>query len=71
LEDIIYREELDVMARGDPDLRVVNTLTRKQPEGWMGHRGRIDRSLLAESCFLPGQNPKIFLCGPTLFVENA
>src|SRR6516162_4418222 len=40
LEDVIYREELDMMARGDPDLRVVHTLSRKQPEGWMGRRGR-------------------------------
>ena len=47
LEDVIYREELDAMARRDPDLRVVNTLTRKQPEGWVGHRRRIDKTLLA------------------------
>src|SRR5262250_1082474 len=41
LEDVIYREELEAMARRDPDLRVVNTLTRKQPQRWMGHRRRI------------------------------
>ena len=34
LEDAIYRKELDAMARGDSDLRVVGTLTRKQPDGW-------------------------------------
>src|SRR5215510_14570947 len=33
LEDVIYREELDMMARGDLDLRVVHTLSRKQPDG--------------------------------------
>src|SRR5580700_6392015 len=38
LEDVIYRTELDAMARRDPDLRVVTTLTRKQPEGWAGYR---------------------------------
>jgi ferredoxin-NADP reductase len=70
LEDVIYREELDAMARADPDLRVVNTLTRKQPEGWMGHRGRIGKALLAEAGFPPDQKPKIFVCGPTPFVEN-
>src|SRR5215470_339020 len=71
LEDVIYREELDVLARSDPDLRVVNTLTRRQPEWWIGYRRRIDESLLAETCIPPGQNPKVFLCGPTPFVENA
>jgi ferredoxin-NADP reductase len=70
LEDVIYREELDAMARRDPDLRVVNTLTRKQPEGWMGHRRRIDKALLAEACFPPEQNPKIFVCGSTPLVED-
>jgi ferredoxin-NADP reductase len=58
------------MARRDPDLRVVNTLTRKQPEGWMGHRRRIDKVLLAETCFPPEQNPKIFVCGSTPLVED-
>jgi ferredoxin-NADP reductase len=70
LEDVIYREELDAMARHDPDLRVVNTLTRKQPEGWMGHRRRIDKVLLAETCFPPEQSPKIFVCGSTPLVED-
>jgi ferredoxin-NADP reductase len=53
LEDVIYREELDAMARRDPDLCVVNTLTRKQPENWTGRRGRINKTLLAEFCFPP------------------
>jgi ferredoxin-NADP reductase len=71
LEDVIYREELGAMARGDPDLRVVNTLTRKQPEAWMDHRRRIDKAMLAEVCFPPEQHPKLFVCGPTPFVETA
>jgi len=71
LEDVIYRQELDMMASSDPALRVVNTLTRKQPETWKGHRGRIDKVLLGEAGFPPEQNPKIYVCGPTPFVEAA
>jgi ferredoxin-NADP reductase len=70
LEDVIYREELERMERGDPRLRLVSALTRKQPEGWMGHRGRIDKALLKETGFPPDQNPKIYVCGPTSFVED-
>jgi ferredoxin-NADP reductase len=69
-EDVIYRAELDAMARRDPNLRVVNTLTRKQPAGWTGRRGRIDKALLAEECFPPERSPKIFVCGSTPFVED-
>jgi ferredoxin-NADP reductase len=70
LEDVIYREELEAMARNDSSLRVVNTLTRSQPQGWLGYRKRIDRALLDEVCFPPDQNPKIFACGSTPFVED-
>jgi ferredoxin-NADP reductase len=70
LDDVIYREELDAMARAGSNLRVVHTLTRKQPEGWVGHRGRIDKALLAETGFLPRQNPSIYVCGATPFVED-
>ena len=70
LEDVIYRKELDAMARRDPDLRVVKALTRNQLDGWTGYRGRIDKALLAGAGFPPDQNPKIFVCGPTAFVED-
>ena len=68
--DIVYRQELDAMARRDGGLRVIHTLTRERPAGWTGRLGRIDRALLAETCFPPAQNPKMFVCGPTPFVED-
>ena len=70
VNDIIYRHELDAMAARDGGLRLVHTLTRERPIGWAGHQGRIDRALLAQTCSPPGQKPKIFVCGPTPFVED-
>jgi ferredoxin-NADP reductase len=70
VDDIIYRQELDAMATRNHGLRVLHTLTREQPVGWTGHRGRIDRTLLAKTCFPSARNPKIFVCGPTPFVED-
>jgi len=70
LEDVIYRKELDAMARRDADLRVVTTLTRKQPARWTGYGRRIDKSILADACFPPERNPKTYVCGPTSFVED-
>ena len=69
-EDIIYREELDLLARRDPNFRLVHTLTRSQPVGWRGHRGRIGRAMLAATLFPAEQNPMIFICGSTPFVED-
>ncbi|GLR90859.1 ferredoxin reductase [Bradyrhizobium iriomotense] len=69
--DIVYQNELDGMARNDTNLRVVYTLTREKAKDWAGHRGRVDRTLLATNCFPPAQNPAIYVCGPTAFVESA
>ncbi|HEY8132647.1 MAG TPA: ferredoxin reductase [Thermoanaerobaculia bacterium] len=70
LEDVIYREELDAMARRDRNLRVVYTLTARQPEGWLGYRRRIDKALLAASSLASDARPQSFICGPTPFVES-
>ena len=62
LGDVIYRDELDRLG-GD----VVVTLTREQRES--RRRGRVDAELLREVGFGPGEAPRIFVCGPTSFVE--
>jgi ferredoxin-NADP reductase len=70
LPDVIYRDELDAMARRDESLSVIYALTRQQPDGWRGHRGRIDKTLLAMTSFSIAQLPAIYVCGPTSFVEH-
>jgi ferredoxin-NADP reductase len=70
LGDVIYRDQLDAMARRDGNLRIVYALTREQPEGWRGHRGRVDKALLAATCFAASQQPAAYVCGPSGFVEG-
>jgi ferredoxin-NADP reductase len=70
LSDVIYREELVRLGHRD-ELDVRFTLTRESPEGWRGHRGRIDRNLLDEISWAPTQQPLIYVCGPSGFVETA
>ena len=62
LDDVIYRDELS--ALGDD---VVLTLTREHREGVRS--GRVDADLLREAGFAPEDDPRIFVCGPTSFVE--
>ncbi|MET4259984.1 ferredoxin-NADP reductase [Bradyrhizobium sp. S3.12.5] len=70
LQDVIYREEIGEMIRRDTTLHVVQALTREIPPDWTGHRGRIDRNVLAANCFAPAEEPAIYVCGPTGFVES-
>src|SRR5215469_1233839 len=70
IEDIIYRDELDQLVAYRDGFTLVHTLTRRVPEGWVGHNRRVDRDMLAECGFQPDREPQIFVCGPTPFVET-
>jgi ferredoxin-NADP reductase len=63
LVDVIYRDELE--ALGDD---VVLTLTREQRDEL--RTGRVSVDLLREVGFPPERDPRIFVCGPTSFVES-
>ncbi len=65
LDDVIYRAELDAL-----DAEVVHTLTRVQPPGWTGYARRVDAELLGEVAWPAEQDPRVFVCGPTPFVET-
>lgn len=69
LKDVVYRDELDRLAAAGDGLTVVHTLTRESPERWPGHRRRVDAALLAEVSWPPAEAPRIYVCGPTPFVE--
>ena len=71
VEDIIYREELERLVAGNDGLKVVHTLTRKQPAGWKGGARRIDRAMIESAGFPASAKPRIFICGPTQLVESA
>jgi ferredoxin-NADP reductase len=59
-EDVIYAGELEEDA--------LLTFTREPPEGWAGHTGRIDPSLIADAGVDSGT---AFVCGSNGFVEAA
>jgi ferredoxin-NADP reductase len=58
--ELIYAGEL-----GDD---AVVALTREAPDGWTGHRGRIDAELVASLAYDSGP---AFVCGSNAFVEAA
>ena len=70
LDEIIYRRELTRLGAGD-GVDIAFTLTREWPEHWTGHRGRIDRGLLADVAWSASERPLTFVCGPSGFVEAA
>jgi ferredoxin-NADP reductase len=61
-QDVIYAEELDDDA--------VLTFTREPPDGWAGHRGRVDEPLIAGAA-ASLESGIAFVCGSNGFVETA
>ena len=68
-ENAIYRDELDGAARGRGVL-VSWVYTRAAPDGWDGPVGRLDDERLREAVWPPSDEPIIYVCGPTGFVEH-
>jgi ferredoxin-NADP reductase len=66
-EDMLYRSELERL-NGD-GLVVHHTLTRGAPAGWQGFERRVDAEMLAAIGPAPAAMPRVFVCGPTPFVE--
>jgi ferredoxin-NADP reductase len=70
MADLIYHDEIMKIAAQD-GIDVSVTLTRERPASWHGYRRRIDREMLAEAGWPPGDRPLAYICGPTAFVELA
>jgi ferredoxin-NADP reductase len=67
LADVIYAAELDQPSDG---VDVTLTLTRQQPPGWAGRRGRVDSAMLRETAWPAMDGAVAYVCGPTSFVET-
>jgi ferredoxin-NADP reductase len=61
--DVFFRPELDAAMGVD------YIYTRETPEGWPTAAGRVTRAALSSSIFAPDRLPRIYVCGPTPFVE--
>ena len=69
LDDALYRDELGELARDG--LFVHFTFTRDTPPNWRGFARRIDAEMVRTVGPSPRRRPRIFVCGPTAFVEQA
>jgi len=67
-EDAFYTEELAALASAN--LTVDWVYTRVAPDGWPAPAGRVNRQVLEASTIAAGENPSVFVCGPTGFVET-
>lgn len=66
-DDRFFAPELSRFAGRGLDIRYV--YTRRAPHGWAEPVGRITRDALAAAVWPAEQRPRVYVCGPTAFVE--
>jgi ferredoxin-NADP reductase len=67
--DALYRRELETLQPQE-GLQVDWTYTRVRPAGWKGFGRRVDAGMLAAVGPGPQAGARVFVCGPTPFVET-
>jgi ferredoxin-NADP reductase len=69
LKAVLYREELERLASTRDGLSITYTLTRAVPERWDGFARRVDAAMLEAVGPAAVAGARVFVCGPTPFVE--
>ncbi|WP_353808958.1 FAD-binding oxidoreductase [Agromyces sp. SYSU T00194] len=69
-EDAFFAEDLAALAEASDDFRLAHAYTRRAPEGWTGHVGRLTRDELAAAVVPAADAPLVYVCGSTGFVER-
>lgn len=68
LHNVIFREELDHLAKRHPNLHVTLVLSREPSESWSGSRGHVTGELLGNA--VAGlASRRIHLCGPPPMID--
>ena len=65
--DVFFPSEL--LAARSEDFRLDLVYTREAPAGWPELPGRLTRDALERLAIGAGEQPDVFVCGPTSFVE--
>jgi ferredoxin-NADP reductase len=64
-DDVLYPLELAALGAD-----VVRTYTRRAPDNWTGYARRVDLPMLKQVGWPPERQPRVYVCGPTGFVET-
>ncbi|AEB45792.1 MULTISPECIES: ferredoxin reductase [Micromonospora] len=69
-DDVFYAEELRQRVRDDAGLDVAYVYTREAPEQWPDRPHRIGLADVNTHGWPPELEPRVYVCGPTGFVET-
>ena len=71
IQDVVFLDELSYLEAASSGLSVIHSLTRAQPDGWIGFDRRLDHDMITEVLYRLGMPAHAYVCGPGGFVEVA
>lgn len=70
VNDLIFRQRLELLAAQHPNFKLAFTLTQNTPSvPWAGYRGRLNPALLSATCPDFAERT-VFVCGPIGFMSS-
>ena len=69
-DDVYFADELQTLVAASAPLRLDLVYTRRIPDGWPTAPGRITRAALEASVISAMEQPRVYVCGSTGFVER-
>ena len=69
-DDVYFADELQTLVAASAPLRLDLVYTRRIPDGWPTEPGRITRAALEASVIPAIEEPRVYVCGSTGFVER-
>jgi len=67
-KDILLKDELEKM-QGE-QIKITHVLSHPSDE-WKGLKGHVNEEIIKQSCFAPGRDAAVFLCGPPAMIQKA
>jgi ferredoxin-NADP reductase len=68
-DDVFFADELAALDKTSANLGITWVYTRQTPPGWPTPAGRVSREILRAATIPASDEPTVFVCGPTGFVE--
>jgi ferredoxin-NADP reductase len=69
-DDVYFADELQALVGASAPIRLDLVYTRRTPDGWPTAPGRITREALVASVIPAAEQPRVYVCGSTGFVER-
>ena len=69
-DDVYFADQLQALVAASAPLRLDLVYTRRTPDAWPTVAGRITREALEASVIPAAEQPRVYVCGSTGFVER-